>query len=211
MNEEEIAKKLGLKIPYFYRIENGDYEKLQSMIEKGKVSPNSYVYDTEKKQLIYVNNDQTWNYIGNVDTGFISLTGTIEVPVQIDNLTDGLYIISGNYTIKHMDVDFVAKAPIMVAVEIEEVVPQIVHATIYTSNGCVIYKIGDDTTVVDKMVTEETIIGVVNEVVEEQVTDLVEEIVPTVVEESVEPATDQEIDDMIDSLFPDGPQPNGGE
>lgn len=211
MNEEEIAKKLGMKTPYFYRIENRDYEKLQTMINKGKVAANSFVYDVEEKQLIYVNADKTWNYIGDVDRQFISLTGTHDSPIRIGNLYDGLYIIQGDYSIKHMDVDYVAKAPIMVAVEVEESVPPIVHATVYTCNGSVIYKIGEDATVVDKMVTEETIIGVVNEVVEEQVTEITEEIVPSIVEESMEPASDQAIDDMIDSLFPDGPQPNGGD
>lgn len=208
MNEEEITKKLGLKIPYFYRLENGDYEKLQTQITKGKVAPNGYVYDVETKKLIHINPDKTWNFIGgDAEQIFTQLTGTPDSPVRIGNLYDGAYIVNGNYTIKHVDTDFYAKAPVMVLVEVDSENPATVEAAVYSNSGCVVYKIEDDKTTIDKMVTEEVVAEVVSEVVEDQVQELVEEIVPEVVEDQVQPATDQEIDDMIDHLFPDPPQP----
>ena len=208
MNEEEITKKLGLKIPYFYRLENRDYEKLQAQIIKGKVAPNGYVYDVETKKLIHINSDKTWNFIGgDAEQAFTQLAGTLDSPIRIDTLADGAYVVSGNYTIKNVDTDFYAKAPVMVLVEIDSENPTITHAAIYSNSGCVIYNIGDESTKIDKMVTEEVVTEVVQEVVEDQVQEIVEEIVPEVVEDQVQPATDQEIDDMIDHLFPDPPQP----
>ena len=198
---EETAVKLGLRMPNFYRTD-GNYERLQMFIDNGTVTQNSYVYDSSTKKLIHVNTDKTWNFIGgDAELVFTSLTGTSEAPIHIDTLMDGMYIVQGNYIIKNTDTDFYAKAPVMVLIEVDAEDPTIIHATIYTSNGCTMYKIESDKTTIDKLVTEETVIGVVNEVVEEQVTEIVEETLPEVLDDNIRPASDQEIDDMIDHIF----------
>lgn len=204
MNEEEITKKLGLKIPYFYRLENGDYEKLQTQINKGKVAPNGYVYDVETKKLIHINSDKTWDFIGGV---FTQLTGTQENPIKIDSLSDGAYTISGNYTIKNVDTDFNAKAPVVVLIETYDNSPAFTKAAVYSNSGCIIYDIKDNNTKINKMVTEEVAAEIASGVVEETVPSIIEDSVPSIIDDQIQPATDQEIDDMIDHLFPDPPQP----
>ena len=204
--------KLGMRIPNFYRT-NGNYVKLQKLIDNGTITPNSYVYDTMAKQLIYVKNDKTYDTIGGASHQFNTLTGTTENPIVIGTLTDGIYVLYGHYVIDHTDVDYNAKAPIMVFVETDSQDSTIVYATIYTSNGCTMYKIESDKTTINRLVTEETVTNIVNEVVEEQVPEIVEEVVPSVIEENIEPVPDQEVDDYMDDLlarlFPEIPQGGG--
>ena len=196
----------GLKMPKFYRT-NGNYDKLQKFINAGEIRPNDYVYDSSTKKLIHINDDKTYNFIGG--HLFTTIIGTTGDPVHISDLEDGMYIIQGNYEIANTEVDYCAKAPILVLAERDYEDPTIIHATIYTSSGCTMYKIEEDKTTIDRLVTEETVVGVVSTVVEEQVPDLVEEIMPTVIDDNIRPATDDEIDDMIEHMFPD--TLNGGD
>ena len=195
--------KLGLKSPNFYRT-HGNYERLQKFIDNGTVKPNDYVYDSSTKKLLHVNDDKTYDYIG----GDV-LKGTVETPIQIETLTDGMYVLYGNYSIKNTDVDHFAKSPVMVYVEVDAEHPTTVHATIYTSNGCTIYTIESDKTTIDELVTKRTVMGIV----EEQVPQIIEDVTPSIIEDNVEPVPDEVVDDYMDDLlnrlFPEVPQGGG--
>ena len=190
----------------FARIKDGNYEKFQALLDNNMIPWPCYVYDELAKKLIWVNKDKTWNYIGAEEQTFTILEGTSEVPVRIEELTDGMYIIKGAYRIKNTDVEYNAKSPIMALVEVSG---GVVNATIYTSNGSTIYKIEGDTTTIDKTVTEQTVVGVVQTQVQEQVPGIIQEVAPEIIESNITTATDEQIDEIIDNLFPQDSE--GGE
>lgn len=197
--------KMGLRIPNFYRLKDGDYSKLQLEIERGRVLPNSYVYDISFHRLIFINDDKSYNFITGGESGdqiFTTLTGTTTSPIELEALGNGMFIVQGNYSIKNTDVDHVAKTPIMMLAEVDAEDSNIRNVSVYTSNGCTVYKIEPEKTTINKMVTEQTVMEVVQDTVGEQIQEVVEE----KIEDNIRPATDDEINEVIDSLFPDNPQ-----
>lgn len=180
------------KIPEFYCLSGGDYEKLQKLINKDVIKNPSYVYDEASERLIWINEDKTYNFIKADNEAFVTITGTEASPVLIHTLNDGVYYVVGYYKVKGVEGNLYTPTATMFAIGRDQL--GIVTAIHYGGTGVTVYEIGNETTNTSQMVTDD---------------DLQETIVSEI-ETQIQPATDKEIDDLIDQLFPDN-NGNGGD
>lgn len=180
---------------------HGTYENTIKAIQEGKIKYPSYCWITDKEQYGFLNKQNELETIG-----IPCLTGTIQNPIILSTLNDGLYQVKGQHkiTASHTTT-FDSSSFIMVVVQTIGGIKKVARIA---SDEVVRYEIGDDLSVTQDAYVTESFLKDNEYVTEDYVDDKiaameaiiladVEAALPDMLAPIVRPVVDEEIDRMI--------------